>query len=194
MSPRSPLARALITAVALAGLLVASPVFAESGGSDWALLDDLYGAAKQLRALAYRADQLTVIPVDAEVSSKFGYRRDPINRRRKLHRGLDFDADRHTPVLSAAAGRVVTARRKGGYGRVVIIDHGNGLETRYAHLQKIKVKRGDLVPAGVEIATVGSSGRATGPHLHFEVRRKGKAIDPRRELPIDGSFDRAPGS
>lgn len=194
MSPRSPLARALVAAVALAGLLVASPVSAENGGSQWPILDDLYGAAERLRALAYRADILTVVPVDAEVTSKFGYRRDPIHKRRRLHRGIDFDADRHTVVLSAASGRVVTARRKGGYGRVVVIDHGNGLQTRYAHLQKIKVKRGDLVWAGVEIATVGSSGRATGPHLHFEVRRNGKAIDPRRELPIDGAHQRGPGS
>jgi len=194
VSPRSPLARTLVVAVALAGPMVASPVFAESGGSDWAVLDDVYGAVEALRALAYRADVLTVIPVDAEIISSFGYRRDPINKRRKLHVGLDFDAERHAPVMSAAAGRVVTARRKSGYGRVVVIDHGNGLQTRYAHLQEINVKRGDLVPAGVVIATVGSSGRTTGPHLHFEVRRDGKAIDPRRELPIDGSFDRGAGS
>jgi murein DD-endopeptidase MepM/ murein hydrolase activator NlpD len=108
---------------------------------------------------------------------------------------MDFAADRGAPVLSAGSGKVIAAHRKGGYGRVVIIDHGFGLQTRYAHLRRIKVERGDIVRAGDLIGTVGSSGRATGPHLHFEVRRDGKAIDPRRELSIDGvRRDRRAGS
>lgn len=142
----------------------------------------------------YRADELVMAPVDAPVASEFGFRRDPITRRRRLHKGLDFDADRGTPVRAAAPGRVVRARRKGAYGRVVVIDHGGGLTTVYAHLQRIRVRRGDLVPAGHIVGTVGSSGRTTGPHLHFEVHRDGKAIDPRRELPDSTGLRRQRGA
>lgn len=122
---------------------------------------------------------LTVSPVAGVESSGYGYRRDPINRRRKFHKGVDYRADRGTPVYAAGPGVVQVARRKGGYGRLVLISHGGGVETRYAHLQRIKVKRGQFVPAGTLIGTVGATGRATGPHLHFEVRRDGEPMDPR---------------
>lgn len=122
--------------------------------------------------------EIMLEPVEGAESSGYGYRRDPITRRRKLHKGLDFKAPHGTPVRAAGAGLVVFAGRKGGYGRLIIISHGNGLETRYAHLRRISVGRGHYVAAGTPIGTVGSSGRSTGPHLHFEVRRFDEPMDP----------------
>jgi murein DD-endopeptidase MepM/ murein hydrolase activator NlpD len=121
---------------------------------------------------------LSVEPVEGTRTSSFGWRRDPFNRRKSFHRGVDFRAERGTPVRAAGPGIVKTAHRMGGYGRVVIIEHGLGIETRYAHLRRIHVEAGDFVPAGALVGEVGSSGRATGPHLHFEVRRGGDALDP----------------
>jgi murein DD-endopeptidase MepM/ murein hydrolase activator NlpD len=121
---------------------------------------------------------LTSSPVPEVSSSGFGWRSDPINRRRKFHMGTDFRADRGTPVLAAGDGVVVLAGRHNGYGRTVIVDHGGGLLTRYGHLQSIRVERGAVVAATTPIGTVGSSGRATGPHLHFEVRLDGRPVDP----------------
>ena len=119
------------------------------------------------------------IPVKkAVLTSRFGPRRDPINGRSKMHSGIDFSAKRGTPIRAAGAGVVIKAERKGGYGRVVYIDHGAGFVTRYAHLNSISVKEGETVASGSRIGTVGSSGRATGPHLHFEVRVLGDAVDP----------------
>ncbi|HET6612898.1 MAG TPA: M23 family metallopeptidase [Kofleriaceae bacterium] len=117
-------------------------------------------------------------PVTAALSSPFGTRSDPLTHRRRRHKGIDLDADRGDPVHAAGAGRVVIARRKGSYGRLVIIDHGFGVQTRYAHLSRIAVHAGDLVRGGEVVGLVGSSGRATGPHLHFEIRVDGEAIDP----------------
>ncbi|MBT8491417.1 MAG: M23 family metallopeptidase [Deltaproteobacteria bacterium] len=118
-------------------------------------------------------------PAEGDLSSPFGYRRDPIRkRRRKFHRGIDFHGKRGHPVYAAGPGVVTRARRNGGYGRVVYIDHGLGLETRYAHLHRIHVEEGDFVPAGTLVGRIGSTGRSTGPHLHFEVRRNGRAINP----------------
>lgn len=119
------------------------------------------------------------IPVKKSVlTSRFGRRRDPINGRGKLHSGIDFSAKTGTPVRAAGNGIVIKAERKGGYGRVVYIDHGAGFVTRYAHLNSIAVKEGDNITSGTRIGAVGSSGRVTGPHLHFEVRVLGEAIDP----------------
>lgn len=115
-------------------------------------------------------------------TSSYGPRRDPFTRRRAFHEGIDFAAPRGTPILAAAGGIVTYAGRLSGYGNLVEIDHGNDLVTRYAHASKLLVKRGDLVYAGQKIATVGSTGRSTGPHLHFEVRLAGRAVDPRRFL------------
>lgn len=112
-------------------------------------------------------------------SSSYGPRVDPITGRRAFHEGLDFAAPRGTPILAAAGGVVVASHYHAGYGRMVEIDHGNKLVTRYAHAAKLNVKVGDLVYRGQKIATVGSTGRSTGPHLHFEVRVAGQAADPR---------------
>ncbi len=130
-------------------------------------------------ALADDAPVLRTRPVPGHANSNFGVRKNPfIHRGRERHAGIDLSASRNTPVHAAGAGMVVRAERGGGYGRVVYIDHGGGLETRYAHLQKILVKEGEFVPAGGLIGKVGSSGRATGPHLHFEIRRDGRAVAP----------------
>mgnify|MGYP003572695619 CR=1 FL=1 len=112
------------------------------------------------------------------VTSKFGYRRDPINRKGSFHRGVDFAGKRGSPIVAVADGLVILAERRSGYGRTVEINHGNGLVTRYAHAQKLLVKKGDVVKQGKVIATVGSSGRSTGPHLHFEVIEDGTHVDP----------------
>lgn len=134
-------------------------------------------------ALAPESPVLRTRPVPGGTKSPFGVRKNPFRHRgRERHRGVDLSARRGTPVHAAGPGRVVRAERGGGYGRVVYIDHGGGLETRYAHLQKILVEEGDFVPAGGVVGRVGSSGRATGPHLHFEVRKGGRVVAPARIL------------
>ncbi len=118
-------------------------------------------------------------PVPGAVRSGYGVRRDPFRRRkRKQHNGVDLIAGRGVPVHAAGPGMVERAERSRGYGRVVYVDHGNGIETRYAHLQKITVREGQFVAPGALVGKVGSSGHATGPHLHFEVRRNGRPIAP----------------
>lgn len=116
------------------------------------------------------------------VSSRFGMRLDPFLKRAAMHSGIDFRAQRGTPVRAAGNGRVVAAGRNGGYGKMVEIDHGGGLTTRYAHLKRISVRKGETVEAGATIGKVGSTGRSTGPHLHYEIRRNGRAVDPKAYL------------
>ena len=113
-----------------------------------------------------------------KVSSRFGSRRDPLNGRQALHGGLDFKAPKGERVRATARGTVRFAGRRGGYGKLVIIDHGNGLTTRYGHLSRIEVEKGERVKRGAIIGRVGSTGRSTGPHLHYEVRRGGQVRDP----------------
>ena len=117
-------------------------------------------------------------PVDGPVGSGFGFRPDPFSGRAALHTGLDFPAETGTPVVAAAGGVVVAAQWHAQYGQLVEIDHGNGLLTRYAHLSKALVKAGDIAQRGQVIANVGSSGRSTGPHLHFEVLLQGVPQNP----------------
>jgi len=116
------------------------------------------------------------------LSSPFGVRTDPFLGRQAMHTGLDFKAATGTDVRAAADGKVVDAGRNGGYGNMVEIDHGNGITTRYAHLSRITVKDGDKIARGDKLGEVGSTGRSTGPHLHYEVRRHGNAVDPRNFL------------
>ncbi len=113
------------------------------------------------------------------VTSSYGYRRDPFTGAAAFHSGLDFRGARGTPIHAAAAGRISFVGRKSGYGNVVEIDHGQGIITRYAHLSRFDVKVGQRVATGVTIAAMGSTGRSTGPHLHFEVRMNGTAMNPR---------------
>jgi murein DD-endopeptidase MepM/ murein hydrolase activator NlpD len=119
---------------------------------------------------------------DGFVGSAFGNRIDPFTGRSTRHEGIDFSAPPGTPIRAAAGGVVVAAELHTAYGNMVDVDHGNKLVTRYAHAQKLLVKQGDIVRQGQAIAEVGSTGRSTGPHLHFEVRVDGDAIDPRKYL------------
>ncbi len=118
----------------------------------------------------------------AHLGSSFGNRDDPFTGRRAFHAGLDFSAGQGTAIRAAAGGTVVFAGFKPDFGWVVEIEHGNGLTTRYAHASRLRVKVNALVTPGDVIAEVGSTGRSTGPHLHFEVLRNGEATDPRRYL------------
>ena len=122
------------------------------------------------------------------VTSKYGLRVSPLSMGMSKHRGMDVAAPEGTPIYAAAAGTVTHAGWKGGYGRVVIIDHGGGLTTRYAHTWKLHVRAGQYVAAGQLIAGVGMTGRATGPHLHFEVRVQGKPVNPHWALKRYNAF------
>jgi murein DD-endopeptidase MepM/ murein hydrolase activator NlpD len=125
----------------------------------------------------------TLAPIiDGWYSSNFGYRIDPFSGEQSFHEGVDFPADSGTPIVAAASGKVVTAEVHPQYGKMIEIDHGNGLLSRYAHTSQIFVKEGDLVMRGQRVATVGSTGRSTGPHLHFEVRLNGVPQNPARFL------------
>ena len=116
------------------------------------------------------------------LGSAFGWRIDPFTGRSALHTGLDFQSEPGTPILAAAGGVVVAAEVHPAYGNMVEVDHGNELITRYAHASRLHVKKGDLVKRGQKVAEVGSSGRSTGPHLHFEVMVQGVYQDPRKFL------------
>lgn len=125
----------------------------------------------------------TQLPVlGGSLGSYFGWRIDPITGQSALHTGLDFPAEPGTPIYSAAGGVVVTQEFHPQYGNVVEIDHGNDLVSRYAHSSKVFVKKGDLVKRGQKIAEVGTTGRSTGPHLHFEVLVQGVPQDPQKFL------------
>lgn len=117
-----------------------------------------------------------------DLSSGFGYRRDPFTGGGAMHSGLDFKGAHGAPILAAAAGRVSFAGWQGGYGNTVEVDHGHGIMTRYAHLSRITAQVGQAVTAGHMIGGMGSTGRSTGTHLHFEVRVGGTAVNPRRFL------------
>ncbi len=163
--------------------------------------------AKQLSELSgtvdVKADQLTVleallvegsaqrkflptlVPVEnVNYTSNFGYRIDPFTGHSTFHEGVDFAAESGTPINAAASGKVIYADVHPAYGKCVEIDHGNGLVTRYAHGSELLVKEGDLVVRGQRISRVGSTGRSTGPHLHFEVRLNGVAQNPGRFLAV----------
>lgn len=123
-------------------------------------------------------------PVPGVESSGFGWRDDPFNSRRKFHKGTDFRAPRGTAVYAAGGGVVLFAGRMGGYGNAIFIDHGDGVVTRYGHLRVIGVTKGATVASGSKVGEVGSTGRATGPHLHFEVRLDGRAVNPKVAMTI----------
>lgn len=125
----------------------------------------------------------TTLPVNAQWNaSTFGWRIDPFTGERAMHEGVDFSAEIGTSIVAAAAGVVLSAERHPEYGYMIEIDHGNDLSTRYAHASKLLVQPGAFVKRGQKIAEVGSTGRSTGPHLHFEVRFKGTAQNPNRFL------------
>lgn len=136
-----------------------------------------------LRHLDTTRRLLAALPLSApfesyQVTSRFGVRRDPLTGRRAVHRGLDLVAPRGTAVSAPAAGRVLSAGRFGAYGIMVEIDHGLGIVSRYGHLRRALVEKGQTVEAGTPIGIIGSSGRSTGRHLHYEVLLDGREIDP----------------
>ncbi len=112
------------------------------------------------------------------ISSYYGQRTDPFNGRKAFHRGIDFAGPAGSQVVSVASGVVTYTKDRFGYGKTVEINHGNGYVTRYAHNQKVLVSIGETVQKGQPIALIGSTGRSTGPHLHFEVLKQGRAVDP----------------
>ncbi|MEX0590511.1 MAG: M23 family metallopeptidase [Xanthobacteraceae bacterium] len=142
-------------------------------------------AARSVQALE---QEIVTVPVrrptsgETDVTSPFGVRLDPFVRQLAMHTGVDFRGEPGDPVRAAAAGKIVQAERNGGYGLIVEIDHGNGIATRYAHLSSLAVEAGGNVAAGALIGRVGSTGRSTGPHLHYEVRLNGDPVDPQKYL------------
>lgn len=121
----------------------------------------------------------TTLPVkQAFLGSPFGHRSDPIVGQRAMHEGIDFNAETGTPVVAAADGVVLSAGWQSDFGNMIEVDHGDGLTTRYAHLSRMNAKAGSLVKRGERIGAVGSTGRSTGSHLHFEVRMLGVAQNP----------------
>ena len=140
-------------------------------------LDVSLGRLDKLRSVALNVPHGSPTP-GKRISSRYGPRKDPFTGRAAVHGGIDFRARRGTPVFATGSGKIVKAGRQGGYGKLVEIDHGHGITTRYAHLSKIKVKVGQRVKKGARIGNVGSTGRSTGPHLHYEVRRNGRTHNP----------------
>ncbi|HJR09553.1 MAG TPA: M23 family metallopeptidase [Pyrinomonadaceae bacterium] len=144
---------------------------------------------QELRAYESALRELARIPsiwpvAGGEVTDSFGGRRDPFGGgSSEFHSGQDISAERGTPVFAAGIGTVKFAGTQGGYGQIVIIDHGDGLTTRYGHLSKIEVAVGQELTRGAQIGRVGSTGRSTGPHLHYEVRINEEPVNPRAYLP-----------
>lgn len=139
--------------------------------------------------LKYLEDQRNLLactpaisPTKGWITSKFGYRKSPFTGIREFHKGLDIATRKGTKVVATADGIVTYVGRKGFLGNVLIIDHGHGMVTRYAHLHKSVVKRGTAVKRGDAIAEVGNTGRSTGPHLHYDVRLNGIAVNPEKYI------------
>ena len=166
------------------------PFVAKSGGPSFKNaneepLDDLpaSGVAARVRQIRMLADP-AYLPirwaVRGKINNEFGYRRNPFGGRSyEFHGGIDIDGNYGDPVIAPANGIVIRAGWMGGYGNVIEIDHGYGLTTRYGHLSRIEVRVGDEITQGIRIGRVGSTGRSTGPHLHFEVRINDRAVNPR---------------
>lgn len=145
-----------------------------------AVLDELDLALKRLDAVREQARAMPLAhPAPGLLrTSRFGTRRDPFLKRAAFHSGIDFAIGIGEPVHATGAGTVVKAGRHGGYGNMVEIDHGSGIRTRFAHLSSISVTKGQSVSRGQTLGKAGSTGRSTGPHLHYEIRRNGRAVDP----------------
>lgn len=138
--------------------------------------------AAEVKLAKYLDTVPTLWPTLGRLTDDFGYRKDPFTRRTQFHEGIDIGAARGTSIKAAASGRVVLAERTSGYGLAAKIDHGRGIITLYGHSSKLLVKVGQTVKKGEVIAKVGSSGRSTGPHLHFEVWLYGTPVDPLQYL------------
>lgn len=142
-----------------------------------------YAGLTLVDKLDFQIQQIKRLPVGypiagGRLSSGFGKRRSPFSRRWRMHHGVDLSAQWRTEVVATADGVVTYAGYKGAYGRMVKVDHGNGLSTVYGHLSRIHAKVGDRICRGERLGLLGSTGRSTGPHLHYEVRRDGDAVNP----------------
>jgi murein DD-endopeptidase MepM/ murein hydrolase activator NlpD len=147
------------------------------------LLQGLESRLQSVRTDVDKRNQLaaatpSIWPTHGWLSSSMGNRSDPLTGERDFHPGLDISADRGDPVYATADGKVTHASSAGNYGNLVIVDHGYGLETRYGHLSQFKVTPGQVVKRGDLLGLVGSTGRTTGPHLHYEVRANGRILNP----------------
>ena len=138
--------------------------------------------AEQLRRALVSVPVRVPVAGDVDISSTFGVRMDPFLHLAAMHTGIDFRGNAGDPVHATAAGTVIAAGWTGGYGKMVEIDHGNGLATRYGHLSKIEVDVGDKVRLGQTVGRLGSTGRSTGPHVHYETRIDGDPVDPQKFL------------
>ena len=145
--------------------------------------------AEQLSRTLVRVPVRKPVTGEVDLSSTFGVRVDPFLHIAAMHTGLDFRGDAGEPIHATAAGTVSNAGWSGGYGKMVEIDHGNGLSTRYGHLSQIDVKAGDNIRIGQVVGRMGSTGRSTGPHLHYETRIEGEAVDPQRFLNAGAKLD-----
>ncbi len=170
------------------------------GPATESLVDDanaVYEALSRFKAAKGAIDLAPIhkpIGISVRISSGFGNRSDPFTRGRAFHAGIDFPAPTGTTVLSAGYGKVTFVGQKSGYGNLVEVTHGGGLVTRYGHLSAFLVEQGQVVNTGSPIAKVGSTGRSTGPHLHFEVRRNDAAVDPAGYLAVGKKLKRFLGA
>jgi len=153
------------------------------------LLDQMMESVAQRNAALMAIPSRRPVQAQARLGSAFGNRVDPFNKHLAFHSGIDFALPTGADVLAAAGGRVRFVGHNGGYGKLLEIDHGNGLVTRYAHLSRFHVRVGEVVTPGQRIAAAGSTGRSTGPHLHFEVLHNGRFADPQRFLAL-GDMER----
>lgn len=186
--------RALVVAGLLAHVMTTANAEPTTTGGE-PVLRMQHGLREKLadlgEALGLRVPDVTVLKAqplpeapDSWATSGFGWRDDPIRHIRKWHSGADVRAKPGTPVFAAGDGIVIFAGRQGGYGNVIYVDHGGGVITRYAHLRRIETKKDAVLTAGTRIGQVGSTGRATGPHLHFEVRIDGHPVAPQTALVV----------
>jgi murein DD-endopeptidase MepM/ murein hydrolase activator NlpD len=165
------------------------------------LLREMHDQVEQLAAAAVQQDQSfeslleelsdqqnllastpAITPTKGWITSGFGYRKSPYTERREFHKGIDIAAPKGTPILATANGSISFTGRKGALGKVVSVDHGHGISTRFAHVQKILKKRGEKVKRGDIIALVGNTGRSTGPHVHYEVHVNGIPVNPKKYI------------
>jgi len=157
------------------------PFDPDEAGADDAELE------RQLKVIELTSDPASIPAIWAhmgKINNEFGFRRNPFGGRTyEFHAGMDIDGERGDLVVAPANGTVTEAGWKGGYGQFIEIDHGNGLKTRYGHLSRIEIAAGDVLARGQLIGNVGSTGRSTGPHLHYELRLNERPINPRRFLP-----------
>lgn len=147
---------------------------------------ELENSLRQIERTSSPANLPTMWAHLGKINNEFGFRRNPFGGRAyEFHPGMDIDGERGDSIMAPANGTILSAGYKGGYGNMVEIDHGNGLVTRYGHMSKIEASAGEPIQRGQLIGYVGSTGRSTGPHLHYELRLNDKPINPRHFLPTE---------